>query len=329
MIKTRDSGWLVLGLFFCSGATALVYEVVWAKFLSQMFGSTIQAQTVVLAVFMGGLALGNRLFGARSDALESPLRVYGLIEISIGLYAFFFTSLYNVGDAVFVHIGSRVLTHAGILLALKGAVSLALLLIPTVLMGGTLPLLAGWLQKNASDAGRRSARFYSVNSLGAVCGAGLAGFYLVENWGMIAALQMTALCNTLIGGAAMVLARPTPAPTPASESESDRTVGGVSSAALGWAGALVAFTGAVSMGLEVVASRSLVLIFGSSLHSFALVLMAFILGIGLGSAAVSSTRLRNWQGEKFIIVLLLAAALWITLLVANVGGGEIGRGACR
>src|SRR5205809_4939176 len=111
----RYHGWIFLILFFCSGATALIYEVIWSKYLSQMFGSTIQAQTVVLAVFMGGLALGNRLFGARSDVLQSPLRVYGLIEISIGLYAFFFTSLYSAGDAVFVHIGSRVLTHAGIL----------------------------------------------------------------------------------------------------------------------------------------------------------------------------------------------------------------------
>src|SRR5882724_6197648 len=140
---------LVPVLFFCSGATALVYEVVWSKYLTLMLGSTIQAQTVVLAVFMGGLALGNRLFGARSDALQAPLRVYGLIEISIGLYAFFFTSLYSFADAAFVRVGSRVLTHGGLLLALKGAVSLALLLIPTVLMGGTLPLLAAWLQKNS------------------------------------------------------------------------------------------------------------------------------------------------------------------------------------
>src|SRR5437762_9567997 len=101
MIK-KDSGWLVLGLFFCSGATALVYEVVWSKYLSQMFGSTIQAQTVVLAVFMGGLALGNRLFGGRADQLAEPIRVYGFIELTIGLYAFFFNSLYHLADGAFI-----------------------------------------------------------------------------------------------------------------------------------------------------------------------------------------------------------------------------------
>ncbi len=67
----------MLFLFFCSGATALVYEVVWSKFLSQMCGSTIYAQTVVLAVFMGGLALGNKILGRWADKLAQPLRIYG------------------------------------------------------------------------------------------------------------------------------------------------------------------------------------------------------------------------------------------------------------
>src|SRR5437899_7119097 len=101
MGKERDFGWLILALFFCSGATALIYEVVWSKYLSQMFGSTIQAQTVVLAVFMGGLALGNRLFGGKSDALPQPLLIYGLLEVAIGIYAFFFSSLYALADEVF------------------------------------------------------------------------------------------------------------------------------------------------------------------------------------------------------------------------------------
>src|SRR5208283_819684 len=88
-MKSRDWAWLVLSLFFCSGSTALVYEVIWSKFLSQMFGSTIYAQTVVLAAFMGGLALGNKILGRWADRLSSPLRVYGYLEIAIGLYVFF------------------------------------------------------------------------------------------------------------------------------------------------------------------------------------------------------------------------------------------------
>src|SRR5882762_1046019 len=131
---------LVPFLFFCSGATALVYEVVWSKYLTLLFGSTVQAQTVVLAVFMGGLALGNRLFGARADRSPQPLAIYGYIELTIGLFAFFFNGLYQFADHVFVWLGTGLLDHRGLLLLLKGALSLALLLGPTILMGGTLPL---------------------------------------------------------------------------------------------------------------------------------------------------------------------------------------------
>src|SRR5437867_6273857 len=108
MDRHSSKVWVVLGLFFCSGATALIYEVVWSKYLSQMFGSTIQAQTVVLAVFMGGLALGNQLFGKKADLLSQPLRAYGLLEIAIGLYAFFFSTLYSLADGIFVRVGAPI-----------------------------------------------------------------------------------------------------------------------------------------------------------------------------------------------------------------------------
>src|SRR3954465_2389349 len=98
---------IVLLLFFVSGATALIYEVLWSKYLSLMFGSTIQAQTVVLAVFMGGLALGNRIFGRRSDLMANPLAVYGYLEIAICFFAFFFNNLYDVFDHAFISVGRK------------------------------------------------------------------------------------------------------------------------------------------------------------------------------------------------------------------------------
>ena len=93
------------------------------------------------------------------------------------------------------------------MLLLNGGLAAALLLGPTILMGGTLPLLAAWLQKSHSDAGRRSARFYSVNSLGAVLGAALAGFWLVQTFGIVATLQMAAFVNVTIGITAILLSR--------------------------------------------------------------------------------------------------------------------------
>src|ERR1044071_1663425 len=129
----RNFGWLILLLFFCSGATALVYEVVWSKFLSQMFGSTIYAQTVVLAAFMGGLALGNKIFGNLADRLAQPVRAYGYLEIVIGIYAFLFPTLDIVADKIFVSVGSGIAQQTGLLLAFKGLLSVALLLGPTIL----------------------------------------------------------------------------------------------------------------------------------------------------------------------------------------------------
>src|SRR5882724_8315669 len=142
----------ILWFFFFSGATALIYEVVWSKYLSLILGSTIQAQTVVLAAFMCGLALGNRLFGRWADRLRQPLVAYAFLEILIGLYALLFAILYRGADSLFVFAGSHLLTHPTWLLLLKAVLSAMLLLIPTILMGGTLPLMAAWLRKSSTDA---------------------------------------------------------------------------------------------------------------------------------------------------------------------------------
>jgi predicted membrane-bound spermidine synthase len=318
-MRSRDWSWLMLVLFFCSGATALVYEVVWSKFLSQMFGSTIYAQTVVLAAFMGGLALGNRIMGRWSDRLRQPVRIYGYLEIAIGLYAFFFPTFDRLIDRVFVSVGTGIAEHTGWLLALKGLLSAVLLLGPTILMGGTLPLLSAWLQKFSSDADRRSALFYSVNSLGAVVGSALAGFWLVQNLGLVSSLQMTAMVNVIIGATAGLLSRSRLIETTdMDEPVSTHVNEVVASGTLRLAYAIVAMTGGVNMGLEVLASRSLAMIFGSSLQSFAVMLMSFILGIGLGSVWIASPRRRGPSSEKMVVLLLCAAAVWITLLVFNI-----------
>ncbi|MEN9576194.1 MAG: spermine/spermidine synthase family protein [Verrucomicrobiota bacterium] len=311
----------VLLLFFCSGATALVYEVLWSKHLALMLGSTVQAQTVVLAVFMGGLALGNRLFGRRADAVANPLALYGKLEIAIGFYAVVFHLLHSAADNLFIRAGAPLLEQPLALLALKAVLSVGLLLGPTVLMGGTLPLIAAWLNRRGPDAGRLSARFYSVNSLGAVCGAWLAGFVLVPAMGMTASLQLTAVVNVFLGLTALGLARspgtlPATSPVEFANASAPSPIPHPPSPPLSIL--IVALTGAVSMGLEVLAARSLVLVFGASLQAFAIVLMSFIFGIGLGGAVMASPRTRGWARETATAVLLLGAAVWLGLLVAGV-----------
>lgn len=312
---------LVLLLFFSSGATALVYEVLWSKYLSMMLGSTVQAQTVVLAVFMGGLAIGNRLFGRRSATVKSPLLGYGIMELIIGVYAIVFPYIYSAADWTFVAVGTRMVNIPAALLTLKLLISVALLLIPTILMGGTLPMIAAWIQKQPGfESGARVGIFYAVNSLGAMTGAGLAGFYLVRTWGLSGTLALTAMANVLIGlvagfiakkeqadvtpvqpGAAVRLADPSPAPASAR-----------------WFALLVALTGGVSMGLEVLSARALALIAGGSLQAFALVLMSFILGIGLGSIAISSSQAARRYGIETIYALLLVAGSLVVFNVVNI-----------
>ncbi|MCI0538293.1 MAG: fused MFS/spermidine synthase, partial [Verrucomicrobiales bacterium] len=171
---------------------------------------------------------------------------------------------------------------------------------------------------------RRSARFYSINSLGAVCGAGLAGFVLVLQLGLLASLQATALLNVVVGIVAVALARQTPT---APESVKTEPTGQSTATPLDapsanklarWACLLVALTGAISMGLEVLAARSLALIVGPSSQAFALVLMAFILGIGIGSAIIASPRWRKGFDEVTVARLLLAAGVAVGVYVLSI-----------
>lgn len=310
---------LILLLFFSSGATALVYEVLWSKYLTMMLGSTVQAQTVVLAVFMGGLAIGNRIFGKRSISVNNPLLVYGVLEIIIGAYAFAFPWIYRAADWTFVTVGSQFPGASFLLLLLKLVISVVLLLLPTIMMGGTLPVIAAWIQKQPQfESGARVGIFYAVNSLGAVFGAGLAGFYLVKTFGMVFSLELTAVANFVIGLLAAIISKihqtripaPSSATTPAPvESAAPAPASGT------WFALLVALTGGVSMGLEVLSARTLALVAGGSLQAFALVLMSFIFGIGLGSIAISSSQAARRYGLNTIYFLLLMAG---ALVIVNV-----------
>ena len=130
---------LVLAFLFVSGATGLVYELVWSKVLANLLGNSGQAHAIVLATFMGGLALGAWVFGSRADKVRSPLRMYGLLELGIGLYALLFSTVLGSLDAVYLHVAAALPEGARVFPKLfLAALSLVA---PTMLMGGTLPAL--------------------------------------------------------------------------------------------------------------------------------------------------------------------------------------------
>src|SRR5437016_1027533 len=271
-------------LFFLSGATGLIYELLWVRVLYQSFGSTIQSVTTVVAAYMGGLGLGAWLFGRRADRAARPAVLDGWLDIAIG--AFGIISPMVLGLAHWIYIGT-----AGAL-SLGGAASVALrfglaalvLMIPTTLMGGTLPVLTRALMGEDRGLLKPSlGRLYGLNTLGAMTGTALAGFFLIEFVGVRASLWATAAINLAIGAAAISLGRQESAsgtpPAPPARPTADhlRTLALV----------LLALTAFASLLDEIAWTRVLVMIVGGSTYAFTLVLLVFLLGIGAGSAVVA------------------------------------------
>ena len=277
----------VVACFFLSGATGLVYEVLWIRMLGLVFGHTVFAVTTVLTAFMAGLGLGSWVFGRLADRQSRPLRLYGVLEIGIGLFCLAVPVLLPLVETIY-----RALARAFGLSFLAFSLAqfvlvLALLLPPTTLMGATLPLLSRLFATDAGTLGRRVGFLYSLNTLGAVVGTALAGYVLLPGLGMRATLTLAAAVNLVVGVTIVLLdALRSPGgaeePAPAAPPADERAIG----AALLVAGGL-AVAGAASMIYEVAWTRALSLVIGSSTYAFTAMLLAFLLGLALGSAIFS------------------------------------------
>ncbi|MBI2428837.1 MAG: fused MFS/spermidine synthase, partial [Ignavibacteriales bacterium] len=281
---------LIALLFIFSGATGLVYQIVWFKYLSLFLGNTTYAQTIVLATFMGGLAIGAALWGRRADRIRKPVMLYAILELGIAAYCFFYPNILSVVKTIFfdvvISLGMEVGSPS--LLFLKLIVSALMLLIPTILMGGTLPVLVKGITSRIEESGRSVAILYFLNSFGAVIGSMMGGFILIRLIGLEATIGSTAILNAAIGFIALFLSlqnyelkddlpvRPTVSPA---KSFSNKEI---------MLAVLIAgVSGLASMIYEVTWVRMLTPVFGSSTYSFSLMLVAFISGITLGSWIVS------------------------------------------
>lgn len=279
--RPRALAWLI-ALFVVSGATGLVYQTVWSRQLHHVFGTSTLAVSTVLAAFMGGLAVGGALAGGRADSAARPLRAYGLLEIGIGLFALAFPSLLRLAEptwiATWYALPEAPLGRAAVQLALVGA----MLVLPTAMMGATLPLLARFAVDGADLAGASVGRLYAANTLGAVVGTWLAGFVLLPAIGLWATTVAAASANVALGLAALALDR-TVAPLlpPTSEPGGSPTDPRRRRAVL----AAVALAGFASLVEEVAWTRVLTLMLGASVYAFSTMLLAFLVGLALGGAA--------------------------------------------
>ncbi len=308
---------LVSSFLFLSGATALVYELVWSKYLANVLGNSGQAHAVVLATFMGGLALGAYVFGRTADRVKNPLAMYGLLELGVGLYALLFPSVLRVLSAVYLAVAVKV--PDGGRVVPKLALAALSLVVPTMLMGGTLPALVRHFSATLAHVRRELARLYAINSLGAALGVFLAGVSLVPALGLSLSAKLAASLNILLALGALALARKhPPALTPSAPAEGGATSEGgdelsyphaaVRAALLG-----VALSGFTSMLYQVTWIRLLSIVLGASTYAFTLILTAFILGIGLGSFWLMT---RKGRGDLLRLFAWLQVALVASVCVA-------------
>ncbi|MBT3295346.1 MAG: fused MFS/spermidine synthase [Verrucomicrobia bacterium] len=258
-------------------------EVVWVRLLKLTLGNTVYATSVVISVFLGGLALGAFLMGRWCGHVRRPLRLYALIETLITISVLLLPWLLNVGDSVYVRIYQRYTPTFGRLTAVQVLISACVLLVPTALMGSTLPLLARYVGRVQERLGYSVGRLYALNMFGAAVGTFLAGFVVIRALGVWGTIYAAAGLNLLVALAAWHLsrgetaaageARDTAEPTP---SASDA----VSRGALRPALLLLAvfLSGFISIGYELVWMRSVVHLLGADTYVFSAVLTMYLLG---------------------------------------------------
>jgi len=292
-------------LFVVSGAAALVYEVVWARSLSLVFGGSHLAVTTVLAVFMGGLALGGWLLGRHVERVRSPLRLYGLLELGIALFAGVFALLMSVYPTIYAPL-ARLAGNDPLRLSLvRVGFAVAAMIVPTTLMGGTLPVLSRFVASRPQRLGRHLALLYGFNTLGAVVGTLAAGFVLLARFGVSRSLAIAMGANGVIGAVALVTPEswlggdrePAADDTEAGRREPTEAGPGLPSLPFRLTLWGIGISGACALGYEVLWTRVLSLVVGTSVYSFTIMLVAFLAGIGIGSQleGLLARMVRGWD----------------------------------
>jgi spermidine synthase len=278
-------------LTLVTGFTGLVYEVAWQKSLAALLGSHAEATAAVLAIFLGGLAAGYALFGRmtrrvveRARQQSRPARLlylYALVEMGIGLYALAFPTLFSVAQYVSLLVPHG---HPGLGFAFDVVLSTLLIGPPTVLMGGTIPILTLALAGDLAHATRVHAWIYGTNTLGAFAGALAGGFFLVPMLGLDGVVYSMGCVNLV--AAALFAQLDRRAPRLVSDLEQPAVAGPAATFVAFSAVALLG--GFAMMAIQTSFNRVGALALGASQFTFAMVVAVFVLCIALGSLAVSA-----------------------------------------
>lgn len=286
-------------MFFLSGAAGLVYQVVWVRSLTLVFGGSHLAVTAVLSTFMAGLAIGGYVIGRYVDRVERPLLLYGLLEIGIGCFALIFAVLMKAYPSVYVFLVQVGGDSPLYLSFIRVLFSVIALIVPTSLMGGTLPVLSRFMAVRPKELRNQLSFLYGINTIGAALGTLVAGFILLRFYSVTTTLYVAVLTNITVGFAGLVLQRRASA-LPARGTvgvQDERVLSGATSSAghaeertidpfpfrlVIWG---IGVSGFCALGYEVLWTRVLAIVLGANVYSFTTMLAAFLIGIALGSGA--------------------------------------------
>ncbi len=282
--KTEVKDIIAFICFFLSGFAGLIYEVCWIRKASLVFGSTNYALSTILAVFFLGLALGSFSFGRIAQRTERPLRLFALMELTVGALALASSFAFDSVDILYGMAYRAFLDQFALLMLVRvGLVSL-ILLPPTILMGGTLPLFCRQYVDSESRIARSVGFLYGLNTLGAALGCAATGLWLLPNLGMFGAICIGVLLNftvALSAGSLGLRAR-----THAQASEQESRLSGTRNYIT--VSALVFLIGFVALGNEVLWARHLALLIQNTVYTYTLTLTAVLIGIVLGSITAAS-----------------------------------------
>ena len=306
-MQSRTRSRVLLFIFFLSGISALIYQTVWLKNLGLVFGNTVYATSTVIAIYLAGLGIGAFLFGKRLLG-RSPLILYAILEALIGVAGSLSSNGFALLDQAYIA-SFQFFIGSPFLLALARVLFVALFLLPpTILMGGTLPVLVRWVEAGSKGTGKAISALYAVNTFGAVAGVALAGFVLIPKAGLLTTLFSAVLLNFLLALLSVLLEYGV------RDERQEAVAAEFSTPAASTAAPVVLLLtflmGLTSIADEVFWSRVLVLHLGSSVYAYALMLTSFLIGIAAGSALINRVIDRIEPVKAlFILEIVLAAVL--------------------
>lgn len=289
---------LFLACFFVSGAAGLIYQVCWVRILSLVFGNTVYAVSMVVAGFLSGLAIGSRFWGKRTDAATRPLKMYVLMEAGIAISALVVTLLITVLDNAIVSVMTPDSVTGGGWIIIRYVLVFIILLPPTMLMGGTLPVMGKMVTGSLERVGLSISAIYAFNTYGAMAGSFLSGFILIPQLGLWGAITVALCLNAAVAAViwftrdeaaadaptAEVRAKSAPKPKKAKEqSRREEPAGTAHPVSRGRALFLFALAGFCSMAFEVLWTRAFAVSFKSTVYLFSNLLTVFLFGMALGS----------------------------------------------